>query len=183
MQSLPIIPIVAIIVAVVAAVIDLKTTKIPNKLTFPAALVGIVLNFALLGWQAGLFAILGWFVGALIMVGLDWKKKMGFGDAKLMAAMGAFLQWKGVLIAWGFFALLYGAVTTAVFLRAFPWQHSGEMAKAAIIGVTPTIDVAAAEKVKKAMETKIALGPVIALGVLLEVFLEKATLHFLGFPG
>src|ERR1700721_3005694 len=99
MQSLPIIPIVAIIVAVVAAVIDMKTTKIPNLLTFPAALVGIALNFALLGWQAGLFAILGWFVGALIMVGLDWKKKMGFGDAKLMAAMGAFLQWKGVLIA------------------------------------------------------------------------------------
>jgi prepilin peptidase CpaA len=183
MQSLPIIPIVAIIVAVVAAVIDMKTTKIPNLLTFPAALVGIALNFALLGWQAGLFAILGWFVGALIMVGLDWKKKMGFGDAKLMAAMGAFLQWKGVLIAWGFFALLYGAIATVKFLGAMPWNQFGQMVKAAIIGVPLTLNAGAAEKLNKAMNTPIALGPVIALGTLLAILFAKPTLQFLGFPG
>ena len=181
MQSLPIIPIVAVLVAVVAAAIDLKTKKIPNKLTFPAALVGIVLNLVINGWQAALFAVLGWFVGAVIMVLPDPKKKMGFGDAKLMAAMGAFLQWKGVLIAWGYFALLYGAVATVRFLGSVPWNHFGKMVQTASVGMAPTLEASAAEKINKTMNTPIALGPIIAVGTVLAIFLEKATLQFLGF--
>ncbi len=182
MQSLPILPIIAMLVVIVAAAIDLKTKKIPNLLTFPAALVGIVLNFALFGWQAALFAVIGWFVGAAIMMLPDPKRKMGFGDAKLMAAIGAILQWKAVLIAWGFFALIYGAISTAMFLSAVPWNNVGAMTKTAMLGASPTIDAADAEKVKKVMETKIALGPVIAVGTLLAILFQKQTLQFLGFP-
>jgi prepilin signal peptidase PulO-like enzyme (type II secretory pathway) len=176
--------IAALIVTLVASVIDLRTTKIPNKLTFPAAAVGIIANFAIFGWQKGLLAIAGWFTGAFVMVAFNMfgnKNKMGFGDAKLIAAVGAFIGMK-VLIAWGYFALLYGGLATIKFLAAFPWSHFGKMIKAATLGMVSPLEKEAADKLNAAMNKPIALAPYIAGGTLLAIILEKPTMVFLGLP-
>ena len=49
-------------------VIDIRTMKIPNLLTFPAAGVGIALNGFYRGADGALDAVLGWFLGAGITV-------------------------------------------------------------------------------------------------------------------
>ena len=177
--------IAAIVVTLIASVIDIRTKKIPNKLTFPAAALGIILNFVLLwSWQRGLLAIAGWFAGALIMVAFNMfgnKNKMGFGDAKLIAAVGAFLGLK-VVIAWLYFAFIYGSFATLKFCSAIPWTHFGKMVKAASMGLTEPLDEEASAKLNAVMNKPIALAPFIAGGTILAVLLMKPSMDFLGFP-
>jgi prepilin peptidase CpaA len=183
MQTPTILQIIAITIAVVCAAIDFRTRKIPNLITFPAAGIGIILNFVLFGPQAGLFAILGWFVGVFIMMLPDPRNKVGFGDAKLMGAMGAFLGWKIVVIAWGYYAISYGFLALVRLLSAIPWASFKAMVHAASVGAPATLDAEAATKINKTMKEYVPIGPAVALGVILAVLLEKTTLQFLGFSG
>jgi prepilin signal peptidase PulO-like enzyme (type II secretory pathway) len=177
-------PFIALAVTVVASIIDLRTRKIPNFLTFPAAALGIILSF-FVATNTGLMAILGWIVGAGIMIAFNLfgnKKKMGFGDAKLIAAVGAFLGLK-VCIAWGYFAVLYGLVAAFKFVTAIPWRYFGDLLKGATIGVAAPLDTEAVQKLNTVMNEPIPLAPLIALGTLASILLDKPTLQFLGLPG
>jgi len=176
----------AIVLTLIASIIDVKTTKIPNALTFPAAALGVILNFALFGVQAGLWAMGGWVIGALIMVlpGVLLKKSsaksMGFGDAKLIAAIGAFLGLR-VLLVWGFFSLSYGGFALLKFLWLFPWKDLVKMIQMLMVGAQATIDPQSSEKLNAGMNKPIALAPFVALGTILAVVLEQPVLQFLGF--
>jgi prepilin peptidase CpaA len=87
--------------SLVAAVCDLRTRRIPNVLTIPLLLVGLI-RAAWLGGLSGLAEVLGTcFLLALPFVLLYLFAGGGAGDAKLMAALGA---WLG--IAQGITALL-----------------------------------------------------------------------------
>lgn len=97
------------------ALIDLEHLLLPDKLTFPGIAAGLLLQ----PWIAGV-SLLDAVVGALIGAGLlillinvwYWLREeegMGLGDVNLMAVIGAFLGWKGVL-----FALLCGALLGAL---------------------------------------------------------------------
>ncbi|MDW8479052.1 MAG: A24 family peptidase [Xanthomonadales bacterium] len=103
------------------AVIDLRTTWLPDELTLPALWLG------LLSAAAGLFvgpreAILGAAVGYLSLWSVYWafrlltgKEGMGYGDFKLLAALGAFAGWQGILPIVLISSLL-GAVVGSVYL-------------------------------------------------------------------
>src|SRR5258708_18880949 len=88
MNSTQIIPAVSVGVAVCAAISDIKTRRIPNRLTYPALLAGLLLQGALHGWQ-GLLRSAG---GGLIFGGVFMLcylvRAMGAGDVKLAAALG-----------------------------------------------------------------------------------------------
>ncbi|MDH3402265.1 MAG: prepilin peptidase [Acidobacteriota bacterium] len=87
------------------ALIDLEHLLLPDKLTFP----GMAAGLALQPWIDGvtlLDAVLGMLVGAglLILLINAWywlreEEGMGLGDVNLMALVGAFLGWKGVLLS------------------------------------------------------------------------------------
>ena len=85
------IPTIAILVALAAAVIDGSSGRIPNRLTYPAMVAGLLLQGALLGWR-GLLASLG---GAVLFGGVFMLfyliRGMGAGDVKLAAALGSIL--------------------------------------------------------------------------------------------
>ncbi len=88
----------------VAAGTDLSHKIIPNALTFPGIILGLVCATTILP-LGFLGSVLGVFVGGGILWVLAWaspylfgKEGMGGGDIKLMAMIGAFLGWKPALI-------------------------------------------------------------------------------------
>jgi prepilin peptidase CpaA len=86
----------ALAVAMVAAGWDLQTRRIPNALTFGAAVASLAYHL-LTGGLAGLaHSAGGWAVGAAVFMLPFALRGMGGGDVKLMAALGA---WVGPLDA------------------------------------------------------------------------------------
>ena len=121
----------AVALCAVAAAIDLRTHRIPNWLTIPAAAGALVINFAVFAWAGGLThgvtegllpALAGGGIALLIFFVLGAVGAVGMGDVKLMAAVGALLRWPlalglliFVLVAGGLLALLYALISGRFF--------------------------------------------------------------------
>lgn len=82
------------LVLIVAAWIDGKELRVPNWITFPMVLSGLVFNLCVEGWLGLGAGLLGMVVGLLCLLPLYSVGGMGAGDVKLMAGMGAWLGWK-----------------------------------------------------------------------------------------
>jgi leader peptidase (prepilin peptidase)/N-methyltransferase len=99
---------------IVVAFIDLDTMEVPVKLSYFALLAGLFLSIpasikfvdSMLGASFGAGVILFIIETYYVFTG---KEGMGYGDANIMAVIGAFLGWKKVLLTL-FFASLTGAV-------------------------------------------------------------------------
>jgi leader peptidase (prepilin peptidase) / N-methyltransferase len=89
---------------VVIAFIDFEFRIIPDEINLPFLVLGIAGSFfSHLGW---LSSVLGVLVGggslllvALLYLAIRKVEGMGGGDLKMGAMMGAFLGWKGILLA------------------------------------------------------------------------------------
>lgn len=128
---------------VALAGIDVEHFILPDRITLPFTAVGIALQYGLLwaqapSWLLGLIpwigpgdvrlaAVVGGAFGAALGAGIllaiwgSWlvvrkEEGMGLGDAKMLALIGAFLGWPGVLVCL-FFSSLTGAVTGIALLR------------------------------------------------------------------
>jgi leader peptidase (prepilin peptidase) / N-methyltransferase len=96
----------------VVTYIDLDHRLIPDRVTLPG--IGVALGLALLNaWYAPpeyrWVALQTWAIGTLVGGGILWlvawgyalatgREGMGGGDIKLLAMIGAFLGWQGVLV-------------------------------------------------------------------------------------
>ncbi len=101
----------ALLAALVAiTAIDLSHQIIPDVITLPGILAGVVANLAT-GWVSWLESLLGIAVGGgiFLVIILASRGGMGGGDMKLGAMLGAFLGWKLGLVA-----LLLGVLTGGV---------------------------------------------------------------------
>ena len=93
--------VVAVLIALAA--IDWDTTLLPDNLTLPLLWAGLLAS--VLGWTIPLpQAIWGAIVGYLSLWSVYWlfklttgKEGMGYGDFKLLAALGAWLGWQMIL--------------------------------------------------------------------------------------
>ncbi len=81
---------VAVCVAI-AGIIDLREFRVPNLLTLPLLVCGIVYHTTVGGFPALQSSLLGALFGFGILFGLYLLGAMGAGDVKLMAAVGAWL--------------------------------------------------------------------------------------------
>ena len=93
---------------------DLETQRLPNVITLPGIIVGLVFNVFV---PPGLVdAVLGAAIGAAVLglIRWGWKRAtgvegMGLGDVKMIAMIGAFLGWRQVWVVL-FLSSLVGAV-------------------------------------------------------------------------
>jgi prepilin peptidase CpaA len=97
----------AVALAAAAGVTDWRSRRIPNWLTVPALVVGIVANAAVGGLAGVKFALLGAGLGLLLLLPFVFLRSLGAGDWKLAGALGAFVG-PGVLLD-----LLMGSIFVA----------------------------------------------------------------------
>lgn len=83
--------IVVVPATVLAALLDLKCLHIPNRLTIPLGLIGVIYYTAIFGWSGLAFSSSGLVVGFLLLIVFFLIGAMGAGDIKLLAAVGAWL--------------------------------------------------------------------------------------------
>ncbi|MCB1757543.1 MAG: prepilin peptidase [Gammaproteobacteria bacterium] len=102
----------------VAVYTDIYRNRIENKLTFPAALIGMTLNAFLpngLGFES---ALIGFLLGLVCFLPFYIAGGMAAGDVKLMGAVGAFVGFplilKAVLIS-----LICGSILGIAWLVRF----------------------------------------------------------------
>lgn len=81
--------ILAVLLALVAGLGDLRTRRIPNRLTVSAFLLGLAVNGLLGGWRGLLFSLEGAGVGLAVLLPVVLLRGLGAGDWKLMGALGA----------------------------------------------------------------------------------------------
>lgn len=104
---------VTIIVCWWCGISDYRTRKIPNVVTLPAILLGLLMNTSLslyqgMGWSGLFSSLAGFGIGFGFFFFFYWISKgtkMGAGDVKLFGAIGALL---------GFRLTLYALVLTSL---------------------------------------------------------------------
>lgn len=85
--------------------IDFDHQLLPDDITIPLLWLGLLVNMLDLGMDISLYdAVLGAIAGYLVLWGFYWafklatgKEGMGYGDFKLLAALGAWMGWQSLL--------------------------------------------------------------------------------------
>ena len=92
----------------ISAIIDFRSQKIPNLITFPAVIIALLYHFFTHGVDGLIFSALGLATGIGLLIIPYILGVSGAGDAKLMGAVGAILGSKSVFIAFLLTALVGG---------------------------------------------------------------------------
>ena len=82
-------PAAATACALVGSIFDVKSRRIPNFITMPAFLFGLVLHLALGGWRQLLSSLAAGIICGLVFLVFYLAGGMGAGDVKLILAVGA----------------------------------------------------------------------------------------------
>jgi leader peptidase (prepilin peptidase)/N-methyltransferase len=136
---------------IAASFIDLDTQLLPDSITLPLLWLGLLVNIP--GFFVDLTsAVLGAMAGYLVLWGVYWgfkllanKEGMGFGDFKLLAAIGAWTGWQSIPVA-----LLVSA------------------------GLGTVVGLAGIAFAGKDRETRIPFGPYLAIGGLVALLWGRA---------
>ncbi|GIX03047.1 MAG: prepilin peptidase [Planctomycetaceae bacterium] len=99
-----------------AAYIDGRQLRVPNWMTYPLMLSGLLYGFWQGGWNGLGHSALGLIVGLLCLLPLYSVGGMGAGDVKLMAGMGA---WVGAATTW--YAFCVSVVVGAFMAVIMAW--------------------------------------------------------------
>jgi prepilin peptidase CpaA len=99
----------AFALAGIACWFDVRTRRIPNRLTLPATAAGMAAAIVAHGGTGALSSAVGLIVGLMLFFPLFALKGLGAGDVKLMGALGA---WLGATMVLGvaFYTTLSGGL-------------------------------------------------------------------------
>jgi prepilin peptidase CpaA len=109
----------AVLTVIAACVTDVSRSRIPNVLTFAAAALAIVFHAIVPGGLGVMHAALGLTVGLAVFFPLFALGAMGAGDVKLMAAIGAWIGWKSIVMV-----ALYGSVAGGILALLFALRRN-----------------------------------------------------------
>jgi prepilin peptidase CpaA len=146
-----------------AAVIDLRTRRVPNALTWPSAVAGVVLALTGAG-RVGLAAsIVGGLIGLALMLPGYLFGGTGGGDVKLLAAIGTFLGPRGTLSAFIAAAMAGGVI--ALGLAIYRGRLRATLQRMARIARVSRRDVDRVDEPRA--DHTFAYAPAIAIGAVL----------------
>ena len=142
-----------------AAVIDYRTFRIPNWLTFFGTTIGLIVNTIMptMLHQGFWWAATGLLIGFAVALPLYLLRVMGAGDVKLIAMIGAFLGASGtfyavlcIFITGGVAAVLF-ALTRKLFSPMLVNVKAvlQQAVLSGIGGMTPALDLKASQSVGK----------------------------------
>jgi len=96
---------------------DVRTRRIPNALTMPAAVLGLIAATALHGGQGTMASAAGLLVGLMLFFPMFALKGLGAGDVKLLGALGAWLGVSGIVMVAFYTALAGGVLAIGLMVR------------------------------------------------------------------
>ncbi len=110
---------ILIVLLTLSVITDIKWKKIPNALTFPVMILGLIAHGFKSGYGGLIYSIEGLLLGIALLIVFYIMGMMGAGDVKLMGAVGSILGPAGVFkaflftaIAGGIYALILLALLT-----------------------------------------------------------------------
>ena len=174
--SIPVAMLMVAVLVTAAAWTDIRSRRIPNRLVFAGAGIGLIWQLTAGGVEGLLAALGGMGVGLAVMVPFYVLRAMGAGDVKLMTMVGAFLGPVGTFSA-ALLTFVVGGVLAVVIaiangtlgqllsnLKTMVWGSLGRV----MIGgsaqfVAPVVSVG-----------KLPYGVVIALGTLAYIGMRQA---------
>jgi prepilin peptidase CpaA len=116
-------------ILIISAVIDLRTQKIPNLITYPSMVIVFFYHGAISGGNGLLFSLIGLSAGIGLLFLPYLMGGMGAGDAKLMGVVGGMIGAKGVFYAFlctafvgGIYAMVIILIRRAYFSGFFKRQ-------------------------------------------------------------
>lgn len=124
-MSHPSLELILLAVLVTAAMTDLRSFKIPNWLTMPAMVAGLLSHALINGFPGVLFSLKGLGLGLALFLILYLMGGMGAGDVKLLAAVGSYIGPEGVLSA-GIMAMLLGGLYAIAMMISY-WGVRGSL--------------------------------------------------------
>lgn len=152
-------------ILLLAAVSDLRRRRIPNRLTYPAMLLGLLVHLADRGLDGALFGLGGLFAGLGILAIPYLLGGMGAGDVKLMAAVGAFTGAAGAFYSFLYTALAGGIYAAAVLLLR---REEGEGFVASLhrkaVAFAVTRDITSGVSTPDGKRPRLSYGLAIAVG-------------------
>ncbi|EAQ80143.1 A24 family peptidase [Blastopirellula marina] len=113
----------------IAFYVDLTSGKLPNWLTMPALLIGLLFQSAVNGWGGLQHALLGALVGFVLLFILFIIGGGGGGDVKFMAALGAWFGPILILLVFVASAVLALIITIAIFVGKMMFRAKSDNAE------------------------------------------------------
>jgi len=153
-------------VTAIAAVVDIRTRRVPNWLTFGAAAFGIAMATVGLDGVGVAGAFEGLLVGLLLMLPGHVIGKTGAGDVKLLAALGTLLGPKAIVMAFLYSAVAGGGLAVLVAIQRRRLRETLESTAALVC----TGGANAGELERPSTNNRFAYAPAIAVGALIAAF-------------
>ncbi len=153
--------------ACLGAVTDIRSARIPNRLTYSALVAALVLRTAVLGWSGLKSGAAGMLVAGGLFCFLFLLGAMGGGDMKLMAAVGAWVGSTQVVTLILVAALAGGvlAIASMIFRNRVAqtlWNTAQLICYSFTSGLRPHPDF----NVRSPGSTRVPYGVAIAVGAL-----------------
>ena len=153
------------VVLFLAVYLDIRTSRIPNWLTFTAMGSGLLTYILIGGAEGAIFSLSGLGTGLILFLAFHFLGDMGAGDVKLMGAVGAMVGPYGAFVT-GILAVMAGGIYA---LSAMSWEWgAGPTARKLASGVYATFfstDTHCAHDLK--LPYQLRYGLAIATGALL----------------
>jgi prepilin peptidase CpaA len=166
--------IATVVCVVVAAIVDVLSNKIPNWLTFPSTVLGLLINSYLEGVHGLASSIFGLGTGFLLLFVIYLLGGMGAGDVKLLSAIGALLGPKLVIYTFIWMALSGGLLAIALVIYKKAFSQTLRNLKTLLLGwILRVSNEHANLTIKNQSLIKLPYGVAIAIGAIFAVCFRR----------